>query len=78
MAKYSDHVGQVEVACTVDARKWTDIPTPLGPDIQVRWDGHVGSPDATGPAMVRLEWRAKPSIEELEAQGITREESDLS
>lgn len=41
-------------------QEWVDIPTPQGPDMQVRWGGHVGSPDASGPSEVTLEYRVKP------------------
>jgi hypothetical protein len=50
--------------------QWVDIPTPQGPDIQVRQVGGAAPPTAV------LVWRTKPSIAELEERGISREESD--
>jgi hypothetical protein len=33
---------------------------PEGPDLQVRWAGHVGTADGLGVTEVTLEWRVKP------------------
>lgn len=63
---YQNEVGQVTIECKVSAG-WVDIPTPLGPDMQLRWAGHTGTPDASGPAKVHLEYRVKPSSTQIEA-----------
>jgi len=65
---------RVTISCSVSTREWVDIPTPKGPDVQVRWAGHkaIGGETPT----VTLEWRVKPTVQELEEQGITREESN--
>lgn len=49
--------------------EWVDIPTPLGPDMQVRVS-------RTGAVIAVLEWRVRPSVDELDATGVTREESN--
>lgn len=49
---------------------WVDVPTPLGPDMQVR------QVRIAEHATSVLEWRVRPSADELEAQGISREEAN--
>lgn len=50
--------------------EWIDIPTPQGPDMQVRLSR------VAEPVIAVLEWRVKPDRVELDEQGITREESN--
>lgn len=51
---------------------WVTVPTELANrDVQVRYAGHNA---VTGE--LTLEYRDKPTVHELEEQGITREESD--
>lgn len=60
-----------EIVVRSDDPRWQDVPTPLGPDMQVRARYEFLS-DA-----IRIQWRVKPCITALEARGITREESDV-
>lgn len=71
-----DEISRVVISCSTSSRRWTDIHTPTGPDMQVRWAGHTGRGDGAGPYEVTLEYRVKPSLAELDALGITREQSD--
>jgi hypothetical protein len=50
----------VKLGARVSGRNWMDLPTPEGPDLQVRWAGHVGTADGLGITEVTLEWRVKP------------------
>jgi hypothetical protein len=66
----------ITVPCTMESRRWVDVPTSQGPDVQVRWAGHTGTADGRGAVEVTLECRPKPTLAELDEQGVTREESD--
>ena len=50
--------------------EWVDVPTPQGPDMQVRLSR------VAEPVIAVLEWRVRPDINDLDAQGVTREESN--
>jgi hypothetical protein len=57
---------RVTIECRVGA-DWVTCYVPediSAPNIQVRWAGHVGSPTASGPTKVTLEFREEPDSEE--------------
>lgn len=61
----------------ISTARWTDIPTPAGPDMQVRLVSSEMSLDSeTGEVITKIDWRVKPSLAWLDERGITREESD--
>jgi hypothetical protein len=61
----------------ISTARWTDIPTPAGPDMQVRLISNEMTLDSeAGEVTTRIDWRVKPSLDWLDERGITREESD--
>lgn len=61
----------------ISTARWTDMPTPAGPDLQVRLvSNEMTLNSETGEAGTRIDWRAKPSLDWLDERGLTREESD--
>lgn len=61
----------------ISTARWTDVPTPEGPDLQVRLVSNEMTLDgATGEVTTRIDWRVKPSLDWLDERGLTREESD--
>lgn len=61
----------------ISTARWTDVPTPVGPDVQVRLvSNEMTLNGETGEVSTRMDWRVKPSLDWLDVRGLTREESD--